>query len=68
MHISYNGHIFLYHLILAIFTFIFGYLTVDSLFDINYTYSIMVSLITFGCFIGTIKTGVDLHNTRREHE
>lgn len=68
MHISYNGHIFLYHLMLAIFTFIFGYLTVDSLFDINYTYSTMVSLITIGCFIGTIKTGIDLHNTRREHE
>ena len=68
MHISYNGPILLNHLTLTIFTFIFGYLTVDSLFDINHTYSIMVSLIAFGCFIGTIKTGVDLHNTRREHE
>lgn len=68
MKISYPRHIFFYHLMLAIFTFIFGYLCINSLFDINHTYSIMVSLIAFGCFIGTIKTGVDLHNERREYD
>lgn len=70
MHISYNGPILLNHLTLTIFTFMFGYLSIDSLFFyyINNTYTIIVSLIAIGCFIGTIKTGIDLHNTRYKYE
>ena len=70
MYISYNGPIFLNHLTLAIFTFLFGFLSIHSLFFyyINNTYTIMVSLITIGCLIGTIKTGIDLHKTKRRYE
>ena len=66
--ISYHIHIFSYHLLVSIFTFIFGFLFIDSLYDTNITYTIMTGIISISCFLGSIKTGLDLHKTRREYD
>lgn len=66
--ISYHVHILSYHLLLSIFTFIFGFLFIDSLFDTNITYTILIGIISILCFFGSIKTGLNLHKTRREYD